>query len=244
MNFGDGLGLSPHERGNHLYRDHDGSRFGPIPARAGQPMFRCPTAHLVGAYPRTSGATEPKDGKKYAIEGLSPHERGNPEHGASGPCKVGPIPARAGQPEQTSSACRGHRAYPRTSGATTLTMAFARDCRGLSPHERGNRAFQSRIQGWRGPIPARAGQPISRRSGRPRRRAYPRTSGATDQRVVVVRTDQGLSPHERGNPNALDQVTLLHGPIPARAGQPLIELKKAEDRRAYPRTSGATRGTR
>ena len=50
----------------------------------------------------------------------------------------------------------------------------------------------------------------------------------------------GLSPHERGNLSQSHAHGARPGPIPARAGQPLVERGLHASRRAYPRTSGAT----
>ena len=73
-----------------------------------------------------------------------------------------------------------------------------------------------------------------------RRRAYPRTSGATSAVSVARRPIQGLSPHERGNHHEPSDGTGRCGPIPARAGQPRGNCTSTTGSGAYPRTSGAT----
>ena len=91
-----------------------------------------------------------------------------------------------------------------------------------------------------GPIPARAGQPRSRRGGKCRWWAYPRSRGATAEWQYHLQSHCGLSPLARGNLAQNYPDAVLVGPIPARAGQP-VQLN--HDRRwtgAYPRSRGAT----
>ena len=50
-------GLSPLARGNQAVRMPTGSRYGPIPARTGQPSYLSTRRSASGAYPRSHGAT-------------------------------------------------------------------------------------------------------------------------------------------------------------------------------------------
>ena len=111
---------------------------------------------------------------------------------------------------------------------------------GLSPLARGNRAVCRRGDGERGPIPARAGQPLLRQLSASIGRAYPRSRGATTNERLRVSVSMGLSPLARGNlPIAKHRSSVL-GPIPARAGQPRVAGPAAGRGRAYPRSRGAT----
>ena len=172
-------GLSPLARGNRLMLDSEAINRGPIPARAGQPLKPQPCAQGSGAYPRSRGATCASIAPRHALEGLSPLARGNHSCSALDASAVGPIPARAGQPPHCASHAHGHRAYPRSRGATAWPGSAAGCAGGLSPLARGNRQAHRQALRGQGPIPARAGQPhhSARRCGRIR--AYPRSRGAT-----------------------------------------------------------------
>ena len=192
-------GLSPHERGNRRLLHRAILEQGPIPARAGQPRVFSTPSSPDRAYPRTSGATFQMSLGLSRIQGLSPHERGNPAAARFAIACVGPIPARAGQPDNLSMASGPMGAYPRTSGATLRAPSNIRYAWGLSPHERGNLVVVHWPAVQLGPIPARAGQPASGNSSTRPERAYPRTSGATIANSFAPDMSAGLSPHERGN---------------------------------------------
>ena len=172
--------------------------------------------------------------------GLSPLARGNPlsDHGQySG---VGPIPARAGQPEHQSTAPASPWAYPRSRGATSSKPARHVRSVGLSPLARGNRALNRRASGTCGPIPARAGQPRSISARAACTRAYPRSRGATFGERSRMERATGLSPLARGNRADQPGRPGGGGPIPARAGQPCHNHPFNNPVRAYPRSRGAT----
>ena len=132
------------------------------------------------------------------------------------------------------------RAYPRSRGATTVTGTPTVTRRGLSPLARGNLPRRSWTTHWRGPIPARAGQPPrTARRGR-FQKAYPRSRGATVWPVSPSTSGWGLSPLARGNPTDGIDGRADDGPIPARAGQPSAGQPEHGRQRAYPRSRGAT----
>ena len=201
-------GLSPHERGNRRIRRRARSGSGTIPARAGEPSTwtRCRTS--TWDYPRTSGGTDLTTLRTLSPRGLSPHERGNPVHGVL-----------HGGLRRVANAD-----YPRTSGGTLLRRAAGRVVAGLSPHERGNRDGGVPVPGGPGTIPARAGEPTSRRCARSPRGDYPRTSGGT-LFTASSTAASGESPMRT---------------IPARAGEPSCGGRPGEWWRDYPRTSGGT----
>ena len=70
-------GLSPLARGNRRMAPTTYYPLGPIPARAGQPKWRCLRDHWAGAYPRSRGATLGDFERCVAWTGLSPLTRGN-----------------------------------------------------------------------------------------------------------------------------------------------------------------------
>ena len=112
------LGLSPLARGNRPRNLSRGFRQGPIPARTGQPTKAHFAICACGAYPRSHGATQAMPVPEDDIPGLSPLARGNQTAEAIFRDKVGPIPARTGQPAPITARKTGNRAYPRSHGAT------------------------------------------------------------------------------------------------------------------------------
>ena len=119
------------------------------------------------AYPRPSGGTTPRPKQRGHLAGLSPPERGNLRCFLAFCESSGPIPARAGEPYQRDYWRLCHRAYPRPSGGT-LTVCIRRNRnQGLSPPERGNLNEEGTQKKVEGPIPARAGEPLTNSSGLP-----------------------------------------------------------------------------
>ncbi len=174
-----GTGLSPLARGNHSLPIQPGARPGPIPARAGQPCSRKKVSAPCRAYPRSRGATTPTWIWAACKSGLSPLARGNRRRSRAVLIRVGPIPARAGQPSRAGALSYLIRAYPRSRGATPTGSWYLLASWGLSPLARGNPPV---LGGWCrtcGPIPARAGQPATAGSLIRLVRAYPRSRGAT-----------------------------------------------------------------
>ena len=89
-----------------------------------------------------------------------------------------------------------------------------------------------------GPIPARAGETRLLHFFRAWRRAYPRTCGGNLYRVLKHHLQEGLSPHVRGKRYLSLLLSLLVGPIPARAGETESRMRERLAAGAYPRTCG------
>ena len=132
------------------------------------------------------------------------------------------------------------RAYPRSRGATCGADTQDNRIEGLSPLARGNRSPALHRRGAGGPIPARAGQPVSRRRLLISPRAYPRSRGATCGADTQDNRIEGLSPLARGNHRSAHRGQPSLGPIPARAGQPFFGRQQRGRFGAYPRSRGAT----
>ena len=234
------LGLSPLARGNRRWRRGCNGAPRPIPARAGQPLLEGEAHVQLRAYPRSRGATRAGRVMAVMLMGLSPLARGNRQAPALQRSLKGPIPARAGQPAGGSGAGDEEGAYPRSRGATVGEQVGVGAGAGLSPLARGNPPLGERGVGGAGPIPARAGQPGAPARLARRRRAYPRSRGATDNVDVFVGGGSGLSPLARGNRGPGRGGLSRSGPIPARAGQPSINPDPLKRAGAYPRSRGAT----
>ena len=233
-------GLSPRGRGNpRPPRSYLGIS-GPIPARAGEPPCSPRSQPRNWAYPRAGGGTRSGAARGDVIMGLSPRGRGNRSAGGCSARCSRPIPARAGEPSSTPRARVRIRAYPRAGGGTFLALAAGIYFQGLSPRGRGNPDARFHADRYRGPIPARAGEPMrSTRRGR-RRRAYPRAGGGTGHVKGAPEEVEGLSPRGRGNRRWSRGKKPCRGPIPARAGEPCCADTAAAPSRAYPRAGGGT----
>ena len=114
---------------------------------------------------------------------------------------------------------------------------------GLSPRVRGNPPASRVSTGGQGSIPASAGEPASRKTGRGLARVYPRECGGTKTRLAAGFQRRGLSPRVRGNrePRHVDQGE--PGSIPASAGEPIWERRAATGTWVYPRECGGTPAT-
>ena len=170
--------------------------------------------------PRSRGAAVSGVFERPADEGLSPLARGSHSSRAHRADRVGPIPARAGQPFSNTVSATVARAYPRSRGAAVVCALLLVLLLGLSPLARGSPIGRSNEMKYQGPIPARAGQPRAgqRIAGHPG--AYPRSRGAARRNHGHSRGGAGLSPLARGSPWHRGRWRLRVGPIPARAGQP------------------------
>ena len=132
-------GLSPLARGKRSRRSGCSHCLGPIPAGAGETLWRGSKLVVSGAYPRWRGGNGLPATTVHLSLGLSPLARGKLADCAQHGCRVGPIPAGAGETKRRCCLPRSKRAYPRWRGgnvAVAIGIAFAP---GLSPLARGKR---------------------------------------------------------------------------------------------------------
>ena len=193
---------------------------GSIPARAEQTLPpSLLNANHQGLSRSRGGTAIMASGVMYAY-GLSPLARGNHVR-VNGDCLIlGPIPARAGEPNSGVGCTALAGAYPRSRGGTSVSLRSSFCATGLSPLARGNRwRRQCRCSAY-GPIPARAGEPAQVDKAHECIWAYPRSRGGTRTSPDESSPPGGLSPLARGNPLQATQAQRLLGPIPARAGEP------------------------
>ena len=195
---------------------------------------------MRGAHPRSRGATASHGLQSLWSWGPSPLARGNRSQPIPRPGRSGPIPARAGQPRYWRPFSRSARAHPRSRGATSTGRGAPVIRWGPSPLARGNHQPHHHPGLYRGPIPARAGQPFWSPPCNAASRAHPRSRGATGKWGNIVGNVAGPSPLARGNPSPARWACWLGGPIPARAGQPLLRPGVPGATRAHPRSRGAT----
>ena len=150
------------------------------------------------------------------------------------------IPARAGEPRQPPTEWTAGWVYPRACGGTAANATLPIPIPGLSPRVRGNHAAP--VAGQRCPrsIPARAGEPVSKRTRSISARVYPRACGGTDDVSNPAVVVAGLSPRVRGNPPVADGCLDNIGSIPARAGEPRTGARPHDRTEVYPRACGGT----
>ena len=163
-------GLSPLARGNRSKNQARTAPKGPIPARAGEPPTMFGGNGTTRAYPRSRGGTRALRYFASTPRGLSPLARGNRLQASISQLQPGPIPARAGEPGLHHWRRSQTRAYPRSRGGTLYSLSRPNRPKGLSPLARGN---LTEIQGNHlalGPIPARAGEPLTPNSLRRKRK--------------------------------------------------------------------------
>ena len=174
--------------------------------------------------------------------------------------EAGSIPAPEGQPSFSPHVGSVSGFYPRSRGATSTQRMAARVEMGPSPLARGNqqpppvppppRAPLARgnlglhlgLPLRLGSIPARAGQPPCRHPSPVHPRVHPRSRGATHYTVNANGLVTGPSPLARGNLQVREDVAVVDGSIPARAGQPQSAASCACRSRVHPRSRGATEG--
>ena len=74
----------------------------------------------------------------------------------------------------------------------------------------------------------------------PVKRAYPRSRRGTKEKMRQLCQVQGLSPLAQGNPCVWAGNRRAVGPIPARAGEPVMPTRRVRRIRAYPRSRRGT----
>ena len=172
--------------------------------------------------------------------GLSPRVRGNLGQGE----RLGPahrsIPARAGEPPRAPHASADDTVYPRACGGTVCHHRRCSCGYGLSPRVRGNLGRGRDVTGFHGSIPARAGEPYYDGSSPIRTEVYPRACGGTSPGDRDVGERKGLSPRVRGNLAGQPERGDRDGSIPARAGEPKDQDRRAAYTEVYPRACGGT----
>ncbi len=115
---------------------------------------------------------------------------------------------------------------------------------GLSPRLRGNRYICRVSLSSDRSIPAPAGEPYTQTRTPTRYTVYPRACGGTQNRLIDIRCQSGLSPRLRGNPTGQSLTTPTRRSIPAPAGEPYYRSGQQWAIRVYPRACGGTRVTK
>ena len=233
-------GLSPRVRGNRDRPPDVVPRLRSIPACAGEPARLRAVAGQPQVYPRVCGGTCPAMLVPAYFSGLSPRVRGNLDAGLRRRRGIRSIPACAGEPVACSAARCAGTVYPRVCGGTAVPQPFPFAVPGLSPRVRGNRLCTAIMYTSAGSIPACAGEPGGRHSGKPACQVYPRVCGGTNDNGHEQWAYIGLSPRVRGNLRLLLQLPGAVGSIPACAGEPPSRPPASPLATVYPRVCGGT----
>ena len=233
-------GLSPPTRGNLVRNLKENGVPGSIPAHAGEPRLRLPAGRAGEVYPRPRGGTQNVFFPSVAGIGLSPPTRGNQVSRLPPYHYAGSIPAHAGEPRAAAKIARANAVYPRPRGGTPAAVGNPRQESGLSPPTRGNRTLIDLRTGFKGSIPAHAGEPPRPDSRLATAGVYPRPRGGTADIRRLSPPKDGLSPPTRGNPSGSSSRRRVSRSIPAHAGEPAPSPRGACPRAVYPRPRGGT----
>ena len=193
---------------------------GSIPACAGEPTLQSQCSCDGGVYPRVCGGTPGQAVSRSPPAGLSPRVRGNPVLAHVVSRASGSIPACAGEPSRVSLAGTSDGVYPRVCGGTFSCCSCASVCVGLSPRVRGTCACCPCACSRQGLSPRVRGNRRRFRFLVAFARVYPRVCGGTFISAAIAASSVGLSPRVRGNRRRFRCLVVLHGSIPACAGEP------------------------
>ena len=232
--------LSPRVRGNRIPQGLSKGRSRSIPARAGEPLAYLELQRSIKVYPRACGGTTCRQIHMYCYVGLSPRVRGNQYLQIVRDTNQRSIPARAGEPSLRQPPVPARTVYPRACGGTLIKPSQPQTVPGLSPRVRGNRNIGYAARLGSRSIPARAGEPTRRTLRRTGAQVYPRACGGTSTCSVRPSMRTGLSPRVRGNLQQLGQELGRWRSIPARAGEPALQTRRASLASVYPRACGGT----
>ena len=150
-------GSSPHVRGTPRRGDGRGDPFGIIPACAGNTWVEPRKAPAPRDHPRMCGEHATLSGMVASRRGSSPHVRGTLGSRLGYLWSTGIIPACAGNTPTVADSRSHGRDHPRMCGEHWLQHRCVNWTLGSSPHVRGTPRTSGRRDGWRGIIPACAG---------------------------------------------------------------------------------------
>ena len=162
-----------------------------------------------------------------ASTGSIPACAGNPSMPAVIAASTGSIPACAGEPPTGMTPDTPGRVYPRVCGGTSRRGYWRGIAGGLSPRVRGNPELQAALLAAGRSIPACAGEPEFDWAAPRVAEVYPRVCGGTAEYTRRTGILAGLSPRVRGNHHRRGDSGGQRGSIPACAGEPRADLRRA-----------------
>ena len=191
-------GPSPRARGIPGRAPAPTPKPGSIPASAGNPGAVDGARRRRGVHPRERGESACGSTTGASAWGPSPRARGIPRSGVLGGATAGSIPASAGNPPPTARPPCSPRVHPRERGESIAPHRLREPPHGPSPRARGIRDVDVVAPRTFGSIPASAGNPRGRTTGRAIRRVHPRERGESRGRRRWRLRGGGPSPRARG----------------------------------------------
>ncbi len=213
------LGRSPRVRGRREHALLVGSRYGSIPAGAGETRPRVRPREARRVDPRGCGGDTCTMASAQAKTGRSPRVRGRHRVGRREAALSGSIPAGAGETWEIGRWRRSKRVDPRGCGGDISAIHTALKSKGRSPRVRGRRHWRQRARPREGSIPAGAGETPSTRSETRSRGGDPRGCGGDAGTTSTLDMLEGRSPRVRGRQQQSRQHHRQPGSIPAGAGE-------------------------
>ena len=191
-------GSSPHVRGTRVDGEGAVGVVGIIPACAGNTRCFWPSCWRCWDHPRMCGEHSAWATTGVTWSGSSPHVRGTPRLRLPRRRRRRIIPACAGNTWHHLPRRFHAEDHPRMCGEHMVAGYAVTVAQGSSPHVRGTRILQFRVDFHAGIIPACAGNTSSVSAMRARRGDHPRMCG--EHRILAgsCPIDGGSSPHVRG----------------------------------------------
>ncbi len=151
---------------------------------------------------------------------------------------MGSIPAPAGEPRRATGKSTCCTVHPRACGGAGDLFHLVVWAPGPSPRLRGSPHLAQAIEDFRGSIPAPAGEPAIRHGARSARKVHPRACGGARGSRGCGAPGSGPSPRLRGSQGRRVHGGVLHGSIPAPAGEPTLSHRSVSVIPVHPRACG------
>ena len=231
-------GPSPRVRGSPGRVGQGRGRRGSIPACAGKPRAPAGTGSPTRVHPRVCGEATVVSSRAPHGRGPSPRVRGSRVQSRCAGAGGRSIPACAGKPSWRSSASSRRGVHPRVCGEAAGTRSPRPAGWGPSPRVRGSPPAAAAPTRWSGSIPACAGKPRGHGSRSGPRRVHPRVCGEARGIGSLLGALGGPSPRVRGSPDRPRRAGRRSGSIPACAGKPVWQVRRARSGGVHPRVCG------
>ena len=196
----------------------------------------------LGTYPRVCGGNQGAHAYQLPAANLSPRVRGKHPRLYQRGGMVQPIPACAGETRPPTTAPGRSATYPRVCGGNECVILTRGPVNNLSPRVRGKRRILRILRAKMQPIPACAGETVSKNPAQKAARTYPRVCGGNHFRAHRRPPAANLSPRVRGKHTPTGPRAGADEPIPACAGETGAGKGGAGFDPTYPRVCGGNAG--
>ena len=194
------IGRSPRTRGRLTAIVPSDAEVRSIPAYAGETAGRGTLRSRAQVDPRVRGGDCRIGSCRARGLGRSPRTRGRPKPRTRPSYRPRSIPAYAGETAQSGWISAPQWVDPRVRGGDISSIVTLDPSPGRSPRTRGRPLLVIRHGGYRGSIPAYAGETSGVLPGCSKRRVDPRVRGGDMDRSVASMKASGRSPRTRGRP--------------------------------------------